>query len=315
MNANKPYCKKQIYKCSLYYAPDKSYYGISNGEGFFLLENGLIARDKTVENSNDPDSTFFYRSNYHDSGMPCVTAATTRNVPPEIRSVLENKYSDFVEFFKTRNALRETMAALEEIEKSLQNTKTDIDKASGILSKEEFVEAFIQNLSGDMQYDLKHQIEKDASGEIAGLWNIAVTPGHYGLLRIVRKLQVAKHVNEGDYDFLRHGYNGALSIETGGSKDYQTLLDKYCQKLDCSKVNTGSVEKLLVTGDMRLPEGSDTGISFYQDLYIDSRNNSLVYMENYQMFFGEKPLTAELAADLAYAFDDNLSLEDELELV
>ena len=314
MNTNKPYRKKQIYKCSLYYASNESYYGISNGEGFFLLENGLVARDKNSENSSNPDSTFFYRSYYKDSSMPCITAVATRNVPLEIRSVLESKYSDFIEFFKTRNALYETMAALEGIEKSLQNTKTDIDKASGILSKEEFVEAFIQNLSGDMQYDLKHQTEKDTSGDTAGLWNIFVIPGSCSSLHIVRKLQVAKHVNEDDYDFLRHGYNDTLFIETDGSKDYQALLDKYCQKLDCSKVNNDLAEKLLVTGDTHLVD-SDTGISFYQGLHIDSRNDSLIYIENYQMFFGEKPLTAELASDLAYVFDDNLSLEDELELV
>lgn len=278
--------KKQICKCTTTgFGTPETLYGISDGNGFYLLENGKIGREKDTELCN---ANNLFTSHFHKSAMPIVVPSATRNVPPEIRQVLETKYKDFIHFFQIKEQAIHLLQQMDLIETSIMSTKRDIEKATGVLSPEEFVQVFRENLSDEMKYDLDHQTCRSYLSDEDGKWEIW-QPYNDSIL-IQRHVWIDKYIGNSSYDFLYREYDGCLQINTNHSKDYQKIIDRYRKKLNCS--DEFKLSESLLIGD----------------------KESLYFNEWYTIPIGKQPLTKELAIELAEDFDLNLEKEDEYEL-
>lgn len=278
--------KKQICKCEIkYYNETQTLYGISNGEGFFLLEDGRIGREQGCNLEGQNNLTF--NSSYHQNSMPIVIPSATRNVPPEIRTILEDKYADFIKFFKVRNEMIASMKALSGIESSLYSTKKEIDKAQNRLSPKEFVDAFKDNLSSEMKYDLEHQTQRGYCNDNDGKWEIKFENFNSINIKISRSIWIDKYIGEDKYDFTYREYDGCLMINNRDTSDYLKIINKYHKELNC-------------------PDN----ITFSECLYVGDKD-SLSYYEYYRIPIDRnKPLTLELAKELANNFDGYLLEED-----
>lgn len=128
--------KKQIVKASVTYygfsAPQQMY-GVMIDDNRVLLENGQMG-DLSAN----------------------VQVSATRNVPPEVRAVLEEAYSKVIEMDKLNKQILALDEKYHQLKREIgEGVPEDIRRAKGLLTRKEFTDEFFSRLPSALQDAIK----------------------------------------------------------------------------------------------------------------------------------------------------------------
>lgn len=266
--------------------PSYQGYGIciNPEKNWYVLENGNLLFNK----GTSPDYAKYLNSTSllqvknvlsgHDTRRPYdnVEVSATRNVPEGIRTSLTEMGKGVVFLF---NEAKKYVSFMEQFEQNYNKQKENIEKQvanirenRGVLTKKEFAEEFISNLSPSVKEALKHG-ECRGYGGPDGYWRVDL----YVNLQIHRSVWIDKYIGDSQYDFTRREYDGCLMIDEP-TKEYKRILAKYRKELP---VKDKLHEEYLTIGDKESLE--------YEAMYLIKIDQT-------------KPLTKAYAKELADKF-------------
>lgn len=236
--------RKQICKVTNNYS-DKPIYGISLGNGLFLLETGKVGK------TNEYESKHLYTSIYSDNSFTRIEANATRNVPEDIRILLEEGLVNLEKILKIRDNINKEMQEINKFEDKLKVLPTKIINAKGEMTPNEFKEEFLKNLSIDLSYQIKESYTRDFYGEV--YWDVECSNKR---LSISRDYCIDKYIGE-RYSFTYREYDGCLMISEE-DEQYRKILKQIRKELNCNMkiddfLSIGDKETLNYTGYYEIP--------------------------------------------------------------
>ena len=278
--------KGQIYKISFkgkYEIGPFSGYGICIGDDDFILEDGRRLKEGGVSSDNLIIKYFgglhsIYGITTRYPGVGEVTVSPTRCVPPIVREKLGEMGKHFVLAIKASAKMKayidEYNHAMEETITSINEWASDIRKASGVLSKQEFLEAFKDALPDEIKDQMLNSKQKGYGGE-DGEWEFSISPGSIGLYRGV---YIDKWCTP-SFTFLEYDDTRQMVQDAEKNPEYQNYMRKYSKHLN-------------VSDDYKIEE------------YLSLEDkNTLNYHGHYIIPYDtSKPLTEEYAKELAEDF-------------
>lgn len=229
---------------------------------------------------NEPNSYKRLSYSFGIRNIDVLDLAATRNVPVPIRenmlqmeketSNLLTKALKFVQIYDSFN--KEYKQSINSMNTSIENIRENM----GLLTEEEFVEEFKNNLSSKMKraIELTSSV-RDMWGNKAGEWEFEAA-GDFAI-QIRRDIWLDKYINPKEYDFVYREYDDTLFIDNENTKQYKDIISKYHKELPTScKLN--------------------------EHLFLGDKN-SLNYEAYYSIEYDKsKPKTKEYAKKLADSF-------------
>lgn len=254
--------KKQVVKVSFEanyaFAPstNTTLYGIAIDSEQILTENAMVIDLENKNMRRISDERYPAEGNKR---IRINEVSNTRNVPPALRKSLEDGLSAYIEYSRQLSVMREAEKAVRSLQPLVEKTMTyECNRARGRLSKQEFAEAFMDNLSSAVKGELRRVENKSM-----GYWNnphpYKAEVANYGelMLYLERDVEISKYYNKEneivglEYDnttYLKEGaektklykdfvknYSLPLSVKADkeshslsmGDKDYLILTDSY----------------------------------------------------------------------------------------
>ncbi len=276
--------KKQICKVSFSSRFDANKtlydgYGICIGNDMLLLENGGVFDSKQhrySENLFVCTNDTYSKRDFRDCVGAC-DVTNTRCVPQEIREAMEAAADSAIQMLKLYERFEESKQQfnrmMKEREGAIKVMPSEIRKSRGVLSKQEFLQAFLDALPQDVSYAMKHSTQRGYNG-MDGEYKASI----YNHIQIHRSVWIDKWA-EPDFAYREYDDTWQIRSDAESYPSYQKLLKQYHKPLPVSK--SAGFEEYLSIGDKRSLE--------YECTYI-------VRIDP------DKPLTKDYAQKLAYEF-------------
>lgn len=281
--------KKQICKVSFKsrYNNGNDYngYGICIGDNSLLLENNNILKEiqegnykgqYKLKNSLFTNINGIYTKNRYGDLVNNVKISATRNVPEDIREVMENAGTSAIKMLQMEekfNRIKDEYT--EKIKAELENVTNMPEKiraSKGTLSKQEFIDCFTKNLSSKVKYAMENSVQRGYSGE-DGNWEINIYSNN---LTLRREVWIDKWATP-SFTYLEYDDTRQISSDAEKNPEYQSYMRKYSKHLPVKE----KIEEYLSLGD----------------------KNSLEYYGEYTIKLNPKcELTKEYAAEIANKF-------------
>lgn len=215
---------------------------IDPNTNLYVLENGNLLHDKSI----CPDYMNGYQKRFEYNfrrPFDTVEISATRNVPENIRIALTSMGKEVVYLIQERKRydafMEEHNKKYDEHKTNIQSSLKTIRSERGILTKDEFIEEFIKQLSPAVQRALKDG-ECRAYNGWDGKWNVRL----YSNIQIERSVWIDKYIGN-SYDFTYREYDGCLMIDKE-TKQYKQIMEKYHKELP---VKDKPNEEYLTIGD------------------------------------------------------------------
>lgn len=266
-------------------------YGVCLGENKLLLENGRVILDV-----NDP---FIYKPflDYTSYGYPIGVMETilhegfarglkisnTRNVPSEIRSVLEKACGAYNHAVEIMNKINPLLKQLGQERKVVADIPADIRDGGGFLLPHEFEYMFLCSLTGEVGRRVR-ECEEQCVGYYNAPEPFEASVFHSDThLYLQRTVLIDRNFRNGS--FIYKGDDGNVHLKPNAQKDpdYQWYLKQHSSPLPVK--NYEYTETLNVGG-----------------------NGFFTYCLSYDIPL-TKPLTEHYAQELAKAFSDDRVLQ------
>lgn len=273
--------KKQVMKVT-YTDTGRSIYGIALDSDRVLLENSNVAYlsdNKTHTLQRYANKTFAVMQSAWDKSVE-ITA--TRNVPTEVRTLLEQGMSDFLEAEKLNEQLKLIQQQLsDKLEFVQQVMPVDVTTARGILLPEEFIEVFQSNLSASVKNELNN-LEQICVGYFNDPcpYRFEIYGGNDNKTLLIEREVFIEKYYRCENEMCCEEYDGTMSMrhEAKHTNLYQRYIKEYSEPLPVK------------------------GVDFHERLGFGDKS-TLMYMCSYTIPL-TKDLTEEYAKQLAKDFCD-----------
>ena len=269
--------KKQIVKVQI---GNQTGYGICLDEHSLLLENGKVLTNE----SGRWGQGFPQRNNGMLQVHPYpvnaeVKFSNTRNVPPEIRSIMEEGYQAFTTAKTLNKQIGTLLTQMETCTKTLGRLAVKVDSARGLLQPQAFAEVFKKSLTGRVKQEVAyHETRRMGYHNCTNVFmtDFSYRDGKPYMMRFYIDVDIEKYFREAS--FIYEEYDGTIFLCDGAEKDanYKRYIKQYSCRLS---THVKCEESLTVGGD----------------------KDFLGYVCSYEIPI-KKPLTKEYAKELARMF-------------
>lgn len=230
---NKKQVVKVSFEASYAFADDTNatLYGIAIDNEQILTENAMVIDLENKNMRRISDERYPAEGNKR---IRINEVSNTRNVPPALRKSLEDGLSAYIEYSRQLSVMREAEKAVKSLQPLIEKTMTyECNRARGRLSKQEFAEAFMDNLSPAVKNELR-LVENKNSGYWHNSHPYRAEVENYGepTLYLERDVEISKYYNK-ENEIVGLEYDNTTYIKSGAekTKTYKDFVKKYSMPL------------------------------------------------------------------------------------
>lgn len=255
--------KKQIVKIT--YPENRCYttytgYGIDCGNGEYLTDRGDVI---DVERYRLSDLAILKDINMSKSSSSLsfpikdFIIKNTRNVPSEIRSILESAMTNYLTYTKYMSEIKELEKKAREFLINKEILQEKIFAAKGLLTSNQFLQEFRDSLSATVQYELDNGTSNQGYYQKEGSWKLKINSLRNPMLLIERDVLIEKYFRKSTFTYEEYDGEIFLTENAEKTKAYQNYLRKFRKELSLTgcelKDNLSAGGSLWYHGEYEIP--------------------------------------------------------------